>query len=114
MIRRCRLKIVVDNERITIQSPNGRDCDSIRWDDVYSVSCYKVDAKSAVIRYMNFDYSWGDFVEVCDRMDGFDELAETIEKHLPNIRADWRSALKASGPKEPPILLFRRSTPPTV
>ena len=52
------------------------------WIDVYRVSVAVLDGITELRRSVEIDVSWGEYVEVYDNTEGFDEFVTQLGKHL--------------------------------
>lgn len=80
----------------------------IRWDEVRSVSGYKLDAIAEVISFVVLDFDTGEFLELPDSDECYPALLEGLGRYLP-LPPDWTSPLMAMGPDDQPVLLWSRA-----
>ena len=75
--------ILLHDDRLSIVG-GGRGGElSILWDEVYAVSYSEIDAINYRVRYLTFDWTNGEFLEVSDLTSGWEELLTNLWRYLP-------------------------------
>lgn len=86
------LIISIDGHQLTIQFDHS-EASYIQWDEVYSVSYYKIDCIEYEMGYLVFDLIYGESVEINDSDANWDKIVSDLEKYLPSQTSAWRQTL---------------------
>ncbi|OUQ87958.1 hypothetical protein B5G50_13225 [Brevibacillus brevis] len=84
----------VDPHQISIHYEHTEPV-QIDWDDVYSVSYYKIDCIEYEMGYLVFDFVHGEFIEINDSDQNWEKIVNDLEKYLPSQTSDWRHSLQS-------------------
>ncbi|MBG9945072.1 hypothetical protein ABE237_14470 [Brevibacillus formosus] len=82
----------VDSHQISIHYEHAEPV-QIHWDEVYSVSYYKIDCIEYEMGYLVFDLVFGEFIEINDSDQNWAKIVNDLEKYLPSQTSDWRHSL---------------------
>lgn len=78
----------------------------ILWDEVYKLTSYKLDRTI----FLSFDFEYGEYIEVNDKMHGWTELIECLDDYLQMNDTGWRQKLLGISPDDlTATLIFKRS-----
>ncbi|NRS48134.1 hypothetical protein [Brevibacillus sp. HB2.2] len=84
----------IDPHQISIHYEHAEPV-QIDWDDVYSVSYYKIDCIEYEMGYLVFDLVFGEFIEINDSDQNWEKIVNDLEKYLPSQTSDWRHSLQS-------------------
>ncbi|MGG4447867.1 hypothetical protein [Brevibacillus porteri] len=84
----------VDHHQISIHHEHAEPV-QIDWDEVYSVSYYKIDCIEYEMGYLVFDLVYGEFIEINDSDQDWEKIVNDLEKYLPSQTSDWRHLLRS-------------------
>ena len=87
-----------------VSLPDGR---GIRWDEVATVSAYKIDAIHTTDTYLTFDTEYGEYLEIMSEEAEFQEVMAALDRFL-NLPEGWRARVEAATPDEDPIQLWSK------
>jgi len=93
-------------DRLSVVTPEGAEY-GITWSDVYQVHASREDLMTTTARFLYFDFDYGEFIEVDDKMSGFEELLSELGHYLP-LPPDYQQRVETTQCGEPPITLYRR------
>jgi hypothetical protein len=93
-------------DRLSVVTPNGTDY-GISWPDVYRVSVFRQDLITEASRVLHFDFDYGEYIEVNDGMEGFDEMVLHLGEYLP-LPADYKQRIEMTQCHADPIRLYSR------
>lgn len=79
----------------------------MRWEDLVSVSAYKVDAITSIITYIVFDHECGEYLEITDGNSIYELFIENLHKHL-EIPSTWHEVLSDALPGDDAIEIWTR------
>ncbi len=94
-------------DRLSVQTPQGSEY-GISWPDVYRVHTYRLDGITETYRVLCFDFDYGHFVEVNERMGGFEELLSHLGEYLP-LSANYKQQIDATQCHADPTTLYCRT-----
>ncbi|WP_429844563.1 hypothetical protein [Brevibacillus sp. FIR094] len=83
----------VDHHQISIHYEHAEPV-HIAWDEVYSVSYYKIDCIEYEMGYLVFDLIYGEYIEFSDSDQDWEKIVNELEKCLPSQTSDWRHSLR--------------------
>lgn len=81
-----------NSRHLAIKYEDDEEMD-ITWEDVYSVSYYKIDCIEYEIGYLVFDFVWGEYIEITDNVEEWETILSDLERYLPSQTKDWRKTL---------------------
>ncbi|WP_409174427.1 hypothetical protein [Brevibacillus fortis] len=84
----------VDRHQISIHYEHAEPV-HIDWDEVYSVSYYKIDCIEYEMGYLVFDLVYGEFIEITDSDQNWEKIVNDLEKYLPSQTSDWGHSLRS-------------------
>ncbi|MFS0553022.1 hypothetical protein [Brevibacillus sp. 179-C9.3 HS] len=82
----------VDRDQISVKYDHV-EATSIDWEEVYSVSYYKIDCIEYEIGYLVFDLVYGESIEIHDSDQDWEKIVNNLEKYLPAQASNWRQSL---------------------
>jgi hypothetical protein len=85
----------------------------ITWDEIASVSAYKVNLVTEVWTMVVLDFEYGEWIELCSPWPGFAQVVEAITARLPGISATWFEEIDRLGVGEPVLTVWQRPSPTT-
>lgn len=88
------LIFTLDHHQISIHHEHAEPV-QIDWDEVYSVSYYKIDCIEYEMGYLVFDLVYGEFIEINDSDQDWEKIVNDLEKYLPSQTSDWRHSLRS-------------------
>lgn len=94
-----------DKERISIQTTGGAI--ELYWNDVFSVSYYKINCIVNNISYLSFNTEYGETVEVPENIQGWKELINNLHFYLP-ISDTWFERLATITSEDEVIQIYKR------
>lgn len=77
---------------------NGREMDSVRWDDVISVDAYKSDQLTHAVVSLAFGKKDGTTLVVDELVSGFENLTGWVDSKLPKHLRNWRTEVEKGEP----------------
>jgi hypothetical protein len=80
----------------------------IAWDDIYSVTGFKLDGVTEVFTGVYLDFEYGEFIELFRDWPGFTQVVEAITARLPGIHANWWKQVEQLEGSDPPLVVWRR------
>lgn len=69
----------------------------IRWDEVYAIHIERVRFATFSSVALIFDYDNGEHFEVGDIMEGWDNLLDNLDSHIPLANKDLRGMIELCG-----------------
>ena len=97
-----------DENGVWQQNP-GEEPFGIRWDEIVSVTGYKIDGVTEVHIEVELDYEYGEYTQFHNQQPGFSQVIEAITKNVPLIEPGWFRRIAESGVNDPPITVWFRS-----
>lgn len=75
----------------------------IEWNDIYKVSAYKsnlpYDPTNPILT-LELDFEYGEYITIESNWTGFEDVAQAITEHLPEINPQWLTNLKQLEPDQ--------------
>lgn len=94
-----------DTVIFTIHLPNGDI--TMRWDEVFAISVSYVNTINHGLVYIIFDYENGEYVEVENQMEGFEQFIAVLPDHFPTSIAEIQEAIDRAQSGDV-VVLFQR------
>jgi hypothetical protein len=102
-------RLSADTEGVWRQDkPEGRF--GIRWDEVSGVVGHKLDCIDTIDTVLELEFEYGEFLELNSTWSGFDGVVASITSHMPFLGENWFSRIEGLGPRDRPIVIWRKKT----
>ncbi|MED1785235.1 hypothetical protein P4V43_25775 [Brevibacillus fortis] len=98
----------MDRHQISIHYEHAKPF-HIDWDEVYSVSYYKIDCIEYEMGYLVFDLVYGESIEINDSDPDWEKILHDLEKYLPSQTSDWRHSLRGWSIDEGILYLYEKA-----
>jgi len=98
--------IVLHDDRLSIAGGRGGEL-SIVWEEVYAVSYSEIDAINYRVRYLTFDWTNGEFLEIGDHTSGWEELLTNLWRYLP-LSEKWYDSPAITALKDGTVPILQR------
>ncbi len=93
-------------DRLSVLTPQGKEY-GILWPDVYRVYASRIDLITESAFVLSFEYDYGEFIEVNEGMEGFDEMVSHLAEYLP-LPINYKQQIDATQCDADPIPLYSR------
>jgi hypothetical protein len=80
----------------------------VAWDEIYTIGGYKLDCITRVVAVVTLDWDYGEFFELMEDWQGFDDVARAITSRVPGIDREWMNRIRSLDPRET-IEVWRRA-----
>jgi hypothetical protein len=104
---KVRSKLFADDQGVWSQSEQG-DITGIEWEEIFSISGYKLDGITEVYTVIELDFEYGEWIELNADWAGFHQVVDTIATKIPDLNPSWLQAIERLQVDEPPITIWQR------
>jgi len=98
----------VDDRGIWREDDPGKSF-GIAWDEIHSISGYKLDGITKIYTCVVFDWEYGEYLELNNDWDGFEKVLSAIPKHLPGILQNWYTKIEALTVKDESLIVWTKA-----
>jgi hypothetical protein len=84
--------ISTDTEGVWCSTKSGARY-GIKWDEVFRIGGYKLDAITQIDTIVELDFEYGEFVELNSEFPGFDTAISTFARYVPSLPDNWYSRI---------------------
>ena len=81
----------------------------ILWDEIYRLSGGKLDGQDEIYTILALDWEYGEYLELNDRWEGFDQVVQALTERLPGIDPDWFDTIEALRADDEARVIWQRT-----
>src|SRR5687767_1312637 len=100
--------LTADNEGVWWQDGPARRS-GIAWNEVHSASGSKLDCKTHHVTVVTLDWENGEYFELMNNWEGFDEVVSQFSSRLSGLAPDWIARVESLTPYDNPIVVWKRA-----
>ncbi len=81
----------------------------LAWPEIYRIVAYKLDCVTETDIVLEVDFEFGEYLELNDKWEGFEQVVSEISERLPGIPAAWFAAVDRASPGAEPVVVWKSS-----
>jgi hypothetical protein len=95
-----------DDDGVWCERTPGRS-HGIKWEEVYAVSGYKLDGITEVYAVICLEFFYGEFMEIDNEMQGFEDVVSAIGERLQGLDRDWFRRIDSLSVHDSPVTVWK-------